>query len=229
MNKSMKKRLDAVEKKLQKKKEDTSGTQSQNKKRTLIDIKADEELLKPYKQEMDQMAQDIFKNDMLGGSWHMQEFLIKHNIELGSDLQKMIIAKTKIDVLMIHFENLVHVSKNPEYRKELIDGMLRMFEKLGKAKEPIYWDPKQDLCPPSVREADIFNRGMDQILIPIMNLAATGAKYKLQEDLRCMVDLLKTQKVKPGAFTMSEWQESEENHRPRDIGKMPKKTKQKGE
>lgn len=164
----------------------------------------DEEQIKNHLPELDDLIKDIFKNDMLGGAWHCQEFLYKHGIDVDSVTGKVIIEHLKFRTLMMHFENTIWCCENKKVRAEAVETILRVFGKMAKCEAPLFYDEKQDMSPPSFREADIFNRGVDAVLMPLMNLSAVAPKYKLDDLLAQFVKTAKGFKVTAHQFKSPE-------------------------
>lgn len=188
-------------------------------------MKDDEEIIAPYKKQMAKVAKEVFKNDMLGAAWHLQEFCEEHNLQEGSYEERLLIAKLKLDVFLTHFENLI-TTNNETSKGVLVDSIFSILAKIAKSKECLYYDETMDLAPPSVREADIFIRGAKSAGLRLKGLLEIAPKYKLKEYLDTFVTTLLNQKLEPGCFTETEIVEQEDNSkRTKRVGVKPKKEK----
>lgn len=147
-------------------------------------------------------CQKVLKHSLLGGAWHGERIFEKLGIpcdeELNSDISKAVIAQMKIYCLILHFENLLWGSGATESRLALASSMMNILGKCAANKEPVFYDEKQSFNPPSVREADLFNRGMDHVLERLKCVIATCPKSKLHKTISELADSFKN--IEPDSF-----------------------------
>lgn len=141
----------------------------------------------------------LLEHSLLGGAWHCERVLENFALTLDDDIADAVIAQMKIYFVIAIFENYVWCSKDEKKREDLAQGIIKMLTKISKDKQPFIYDRNQKMIPPSVREADLFNRGCNHIIERLKCATVLCPKYRLKETIDEFIKNFDKDIVKPNS------------------------------